>query len=242
MASPVSTGSPMASPSSQSGESTGLAAAFSNLQDQQSYIMTAKLSNLQGSFAKIPGIGEQSTVKIERSGKDQHLTIMSNDGHTTFEVWQIGDQVWANIGSGPVKVSKDNTVVAQFVSMLSADQQIIESFESTDATYTSAGTDTVNGIQTNVETATYTMARSKNNMFFSGDENGTVTSKIWVAQDGNYLVQGEFTINGSGSASSPAGSAMMGTPMSASPSAGGSAEVTVNVTQIGQVQSIQPPS
>jgi len=236
-------GSPIASPSSTTSGPVDLATAFSNLKSQNSYVMTATLSNLQGTFASIPGITEQSTVKIERSGTDQHLTITSNDGNTVFEVWQVGDQVWADIGSGPVKVSKDNAMVAQFLAMVNADQQIVNSLESNDANYQVTGSDTVNGMQANVETAQYAMTQSSSNsMFFSDSGNGNVDSKIWVAQNGGYLLKGDFTISGNGSASSAAGSAMMGTPMSSTPSANGSAEVTVNVSKIGEVQSIQPPS
>ncbi len=236
-------GTPMASPSSSSGETVNLATAFSNLKSQNSYVMTAKLSNLQGTFASIPGVTEQSTIKIERSGNDQHLTITSNDGNTVFQVWQVNDQVWADIGSGPVKVSKDNSMVAQFLSMVSADQQIVNSLASKDANYQVTGTDSVNGTQTNVETAQYAMTQANNqSMFFSSNGDANVDAKIWVAQDGGYLLQGNFTISANGSASSPAGSAMMGTPMSSTPSANGSAEVMINVSQVGQVQSIQPPS
>ncbi len=236
-------GTPMASPSTTSGQTVNLTTAFSNLKSQNSYVMTAKLSNLQGSIASIPGVTEQSTIKIERSGNDQHLTITSNDGNIVFQVWQVGDQVWADIGSGPVKVSQSNSMVAQFLAMVSADQQIVNSLESQDASYQASGTDTVNGTQANVETAQYQMTQANNqSMFFSSNGDANVNAKIWVAQDGAYLLKGDFTISANGNASSPAGSAMMGTPMSSTPSASGSAEVTLNVTQVGQVQSIQPPS
>ncbi len=236
-------GTPVASPSSNTGEAVSLATAFSNLKNQNSYVMTAKLSNLQGTFASIPGVTEQSTVKVERSGSDQHLTITSNDGNTVFQVWQVGDQVWADIGSGPVKVSKDNSMVAQFLAMVSADQQIVNSLESKDANYQVTGTDSVNGTQTNVETAQYEMSQDNNqSMFFSSDGGANVDAKIWVAQNGGYLLQGNFTISANGSASSPAGSAIMGTPMSSTPSANGSADVMITVSQVGQVQSIQAPS
>ncbi len=233
-----SAASPFASPAaSPASNAIDLATAFKNLQNQNSYVMTVKFTHVEGTFASIPGVTSQSTVKVERSGKDQHLTVISTSGQTAFELWQIGGQVWVNIGAGPVKVAKDNSMVAGFVAMLGADQRVMNAMESNQATYQVTGTETVDGTQATVETARYAMSHTGDNMFFSNNENTMVNSKIWVAQDGNYLLQGQFSISGNAGATPVAGTTSVG-----SPSASGAADVMVSVSQVGKVQAIQPPS
>lgn len=223
--------------SSPSSGAIDLATAFKNLQKQNSYAMTIKFTHVEGTFATIPGVTSQSTVKVERSGKDQHLAVVSSTDHTVFELWQIGGQVWVNIGAGPVKVAKDNSMVASFVAMLGADQQLMNSMESNQATYQVSGTDTVDGTQATVETAQYTASHTGDSMFLPNNERATVNSKIWVAQDGNYLLKGQFSVSGNAGATPASGMTTAG-----SPSATGAAQVMVSVSQVGKVQSIQPPS
>ncbi len=225
-------------------QTTNLAAAFSNLQSQNSYVMTAKLSNVQGTFANFTGKLQNATLKVERSGNDRHMTITDNNGNTLFQLWQVNGSVWADLGSGPTKIASNNSMVSQFVSMLGYEQQIINSLESKDANYAVIGTQSVNNMQTVVENARYQLnAKTNSNMFFN-NANGTVESKIWVSQSGNYLVRADFVVSAAASntATPTSGTPVSSTMTGGTPTAVGSAQVMINVTNIGQVQSIQPPS
>lgn len=240
----------MASPSeSTSGQAVTLATAFKNLQNQNSYVMTATLDNIRGPFTQMTGDTSHMTLRIERSGNDRHLSVENSKGDTVFQLWQVNGSIWADLGSGPTRIGSNNAMVTQFTRMLISDQQMIDAVRPSSANWQVAGNDTVNGTPAIVETAKYTVNGS-NSMMFHANSNGTVDSRMWVAQDGNYLLKAQFTFEGSGaaSASGSAVSSLVGTPIpgvesaTASATANGTGQITIDVTQVGQVQSIQPPS
>jgi len=241
----ASLSSPMASPT---GQAVSLATAFKNLQDQNSYVMTATLDNVGGTFAQMTGDMSHMTLRIERSGNDRHLKVTNGKGDTVFQLWQVNGSVWADLGSGPTKIGSNNVLVSQFSAMLLSDQQLIDAFSSSSPNWQVVGSDTLNGTAANVLTSQYTIDGSRGALFHANG-NARVDAKMWVAQSGNYLLKAQFTFsgNGAGGASSTAvpsffGTPIPGAPMNATATSNGGGQVTIDVTQIGQVQSIQAPS
>ncbi len=242
--------SPFASPSANANlEPTNLATAFSNLQDQNSYVMTAKLLNLQGSFAAFTGNLPEATLRVTRNGSNRHLEVMNGD-NTVFEAWVVNDQAYVDLGNGPTQLSSDNALVKQISGMVSADQILVNSLESKDANYKVVGTEQVNGLDTKVETAQYQFGSKADNRLFFGNMNGTVTSKIWVTQNSNFLMKADFMLNGQVSANSnqsaDATPIVNGTPISGmsdgTPTANAGGEVMITISNIGNAPQIQAPS
>ncbi len=242
--------SPVASPTSTASlEPTNLATAFSNLEDQNSYVMTAKLLNVQGAFSLFTGSLPEATIQVNRNGSNRHLKVMNGD-NTVFEAWMVNDQVYVDLGNGPTQLSSNSTLVQQITGMVSADQTIVNALESKDANYKILGTEQVNGQDTKAEAAQYQFGANANNNLFLGNLNGTVSSKIWVTLDSNYLMKADFmfsaqaSANGEQSASDTA--IVNGTPVSGmtngTATASANGEIMITITNVGNTPQIQAPT
>src|SRR6185312_8133454 len=207
-----------------------LATAYQNLVDQQSFVMTAKLSNLQGSLAKLPGITDPTTIKIERAGNDRHVQVIISTNRTLFELWRVDGQLYLSIGLGANKTSDDDPIVKQFLPLLDADTQIVNALSKRDATYTVTGSEKVNGIQCTIEQAQYSLAETGGSIFSTGP-NTQVDTKIWVAQSGNYLVKADLTLHDGGD----------GTAAASTATSNGGAHVVIDITKIGTLKTIEAP-
>lgn len=226
------TASPTTSTSASASPATGpqvsgpvdLATAYSNLESQGSYQMTAQIQNLPGVLSVVPGITPSNSLMVEVSNNDRHVAVENNSGTKIAELWKVGDQVWASAaGSPPVQADANTAVVGALVPLALADQQLITTFEAQGATYTVTGSEDIDGVATQVETASYQINPSNN--IFLGNGPYTVNSTLWVAKSGGYLVQALMQL-----------SQGAGTPTTSSPS------VKINVTQVGQTVTITPPS
>jgi len=207
-----------------------LATAYQNLINQQSFVMTAKLSNLEGSLAKLPGITDPTTIKIERAGNDRHVQVITSTNRTLFELWRVNNQLYVNIGLGATKTSENDSIVKQFLPLLDADTQIVKGLASVNATYAVTGTAKVNGVQTNVEHAQYNLAQVAGSIFSTG-ANTNVDATISVAQSGSYLVKADLTLH-EGAA---------GTPVAGTATTNSGAHVVIDITKIGTLKAIAAP-
>ncbi|HEU5423119.1 MAG TPA: hypothetical protein VFU72_06235 [Nitrolancea sp.] len=186
--------------------------------------MVAQIQNQPGVLSVVPGITPSDTLTIEVSNGNRHVSVQNNSGSKIAELWKVGDQVWASAaGSPPVQASANTPVVGVLVPLALADQQLITTFTAQGATYTVSGSEDINGVATQVETATYQINPSDN--IFLGSGPYTVNSTLWVAKSGGYLVQAQMLL-----------SQGAGTPSASSPS------VKINVTQVGKSITITPPS
>jgi hypothetical protein len=207
-----------------------LATAYQNLVNQQSFVMTAKLSNLQGSLAKLPGITDPTTIKMERAGNDRHVQVITSTNRTLFELWRVNNQLYINIGLGATKTSENDSIVKQFLPLLDADTQIVNALASGKTTYSITGTARVNGVQSNVEQARYDLAQVPGSIFSTG-ANTTVDAKISVAQSGSYLVKADLTLSERAS----------GSPVAGTATTNSGAHVVIDITQIGTLKAIKAP-
>jgi hypothetical protein len=219
----VSNGSGAAS--TPSAQPVALADAYQHLIDQKSFVLTAELSNLSGSLASLPGITDPSTVKIERSGADRKVQLLTSSGRALFKLWRVNGQIYIDFGFGPSKSSIDESPAKQLAPFLDADQQIVKGLSAQNATFTVTGAQKVNGVQSNVETASYDLSQSTDSIFASG-ANTKVDAKIWVAQKGAYLTKADLTLSGSGNGTAEAGSGP---------------HVVIDVTDIGKASTIKAP-
>ena len=199
--------------------------AYQKLVDQQSFVMTAELSNLKGSLASLPGITDPTTIKIERSGADRKVQVITSSGRALFKLWRVNGQIYVDFGLGPSKSSADASPVKQLAPLLDADQQIINGLATQTATFTVTGAQKVNGVQSNVEKAHYNLSQATDSIFATG-ANTSVGATIWVAQSGGYLTKADLTLSetGSGTASAKAG-----------------AHVVIDVTDVGKTPAIKAP-
>lgn len=219
-------GSDSTSSTSISGaQPVGLADAYQKLVDQKSFVMTAELSNLKGSLASLPGITDPTTIKIERTGADRKVQVLTSSGRALFKLWRVDGQLYIDFGLGPTKSSADASPVKQLAPLLDADQQIINGLAAQNATFTVTGASKVNGVQSNIETARYDLSQSADSIFSTG-ANTTVDAKIWVAQEGSYLTKADLTLSESGSSTA---------------AANGGAHVVIDVTDIGKTPAIKAP-
>ena len=210
--------------------SVDLATAYQNLVNQQSFVMTAKLSNLKGSLAKLPGITDPTTIKIERAGNDRHVQVMISTGRTLFELWRVNNQLYVNIGLGATKTSENDSIVKQFLPLLDADTQIVNALASGKETYSVTGSAKVNGVQSNIEHAQYDLAQVTGSIF-STNANTTVDATISVAQSGDYLVKADLTLSESA----------VGSPAAGTSTANSGAHVVIDITKIGSLKTIAAP-
>lgn len=215
--------SPMASPSALSSPVT-LATAFSNLEAKNSYVLNMTLSGFPGVGSLISNASSSQQVTLTRSGNDRHMVVNNASGSKVAELWQVGGKTWVDIGAGPIQVPGTNSAAGQVQPILGAPALFMQKVSGDQGAYQVTGQDTVNGISTTVEKASYTV----NNPAIAGllpAGTSTVTSTIWVANDGQYLVKADMTINqGSGT-----------------PTTGQGAHLTLIATQIGSAPSIQAP-
>jgi hypothetical protein len=229
----ANSGSPSATSSTPTAPNTppvDLPTAYQNLVNQQSFVMTAKLSNLKGSLAKLPGITDPTTIKIERAGNDRHVQVITSTNRTLFELWRVNGQLYVNIGLGATKTSETDPIIKQFLPLLDADTQIVNALGSRDATYTVTGTEKVDGVQSNVEQAQYNLNQAGGSVFSTG-ANTKVGAKIWVAQSGAYLVRADLVLSEGAS----------GSPVTGTATASNGANVVIDITQIGQLKAIEAP-
>ncbi|HEX3723261.1 MAG TPA: hypothetical protein VHV31_10745 [Nitrolancea sp.] len=208
----------------------GLATAYQNLLDQQSFVLTAKLSKLNGSLAKLPGITDPTTIKIEHAGNDRHIQVIISTGRTLFELWRVNNQLYVNIGLGTTKTSENDPIVKQFVPLLDADSQIVNALAADNATYTVTGTAKVNGVQSNVEQSEYDLSQVGGSIFSFGSSS-TVDAKIWVAQSGRYLVKANLKLSG----------ALSGTAVAGTETESSGATVDIDITDAGKLKGIDAP-
>lgn len=177
--------------------------------------------------ALIPGAGQSQMMTLDRSNNDRHLKVTNTNGGKLAELWQVNGQTYADIGTGPINVGNSGPG-AQVAALLGAPKLFLEKMSGNPSNYQITGTDTVNGISTTVEKATYTV----NNPDIAGllpAGNHQVESTIWVANDGQYLVKAEMKVT-------PANAS--GTPQAGqTPST-----VTLNVTQIGTAPAVTAPA
>ena len=203
----------------------GLADAYQKLLDQQSFVMTAELSNLQGPLASLPGVTDPTTIKIERTGADRKVQVITSSGRALFKLWRVGGQIYVDFGLGPSKSSADASPVKQLAPLLDADQQIINGLAAQKATFTVTGEQKVNGVQSNVETARYDLSQATDSIFATG-ANTSVDAKVWVAQNGGYLTKADLTLSESGSGTAGANAG---------------AHVVIDVTDIGKAPAVKAP-
>jgi hypothetical protein len=206
-------------------QAVGFANAYQHLIDQKSFVMTAELSNLEGSLASLPGITDPTTIKIERNGADRKVQVLTSSGRALFKLWRVDGQIYVDFGLGPTKSSEDASPVKQLAPLLDADQQIINGLAAQDAPFTVIGTAKVNDVQSNVETARYDLSQATNSIFATG-ANTSVAAKIWVAQNGSYLTKADLNLSESGSGTA---------------GADGGAHVVIDVTDIGTAPAIKAP-
>jgi hypothetical protein len=206
-------------------QAVGLADAYQKLVDEKSYVMTAELSNLEGSLASLPGITDPTTVKIERTGADRKVQVITSSGRALFKLWRVNGQLYVDFGLGPSKSSADASPVKQLAPLLDADQQIINGLAAQDATFTVTGAAKVNGVKSNIETAHYDLSQAADSIF-SASANTTVDAKIWVAQDGGYLTKADLTLSEAGSSTADANAG---------------AHVVIDVTDIGKAPAVKAP-
>lgn len=231
--SPVaSPGTAVATPSvSPSGSPTGgapisLGTAFSNLESQQSYVLTMDVSGLSGLAAMLPNAGNSQKITLTRSGNDRHLVVEGSNGNKVGELWRVDDQTYVDIGTGPMEVGQAGGIANNLVPLLDAPSAFIKGMSADENKYEVTGTDTVDGVDTTVQKASYQVEKpSGTGMMTPGP--AMVDSTMWVATDGGYLVKLEMNISQSG-----------GTPTSGE----SGAKVTANVTQVGSAPEIKAPT
>lgn len=201
-----------------------LSTAFNNLVSQNSYQFVAQVQNLPGVLSTVPGITSSNTITIDASGNDRHVKVVNSSNATILELWRVNNQTWASAAGSPaVQANSSTPIVGQLLPLLDADKLIVGSLAGQGVNYAVAGTEEVNGVAAQRETATYQVSPPANPIIPAGSY--TVNSQLWVAQTGGYLVQGILTL-GQGTA----------TPGTSSPS------VKMTTTQVGKPITITPPA
>ncbi len=233
--------SPMASPASDL-QATSLKQAVANLHDLDSYVMTIKLTNIQGSLSALTASLNSGTLKIVRNGQNRHVTAVNANGDTVFQLWNVNGTRYADIGNGPTQITPSNVFLNELISAYGTNLNMFDSLETSSANYQVTGAATYNGVPSKVELAEYQISTQGGKSLLFGNMNGTVTSLIWVAKDGNYLMKGDFKFNSTGQAN------VSGTPVSAvtgnngTPVANSSAEAVVEISQVNSAPQIQAPA
>ncbi len=225
--SPVESPSPIASPTgSPTAAATDLATAFANLEQQGSYSMRVALQGFPDAAALLPGANGGLTLEIDRSGDDRHVRILDTSGKRLAELWRVGGRTWVDPGTGPIEATENTPIVGQLLPFLDAQQFIVSMLGSQTANYTVTGTETVNGVDAVVERATYQVTPPSGAPLMA-NQTATVDSTLWVARDAGYLVRAQMTITPTA-----------GTPTTTT----GPAQVGIDVTNVGQPITIQPPA
>ncbi len=221
-------------------QATSLKQAVANLNDLDSYVMTVKLTNVKGSVSATTGALNSGTLKIVRNGQDRQVTALDSNGKTIFQLWNVNGTRYADIGNGPKQISPSNVFVQQLISMYGTNLDLFNVLETPTANYKVTGTATFNGVPSNVELAQYQINSQGGMNLVFGNISGSVTSVIWVAQDGNYLMKGDFKFESGGQAdvNGSAAATVTGTETSA---ANAGAEAVVELSQINSAPQIQAP-
>jgi hypothetical protein len=191
-------------------------AAYSNLQKQSSYHLEIRAEGI-GTLVPL-GIGNTLVYTIDANGGNQKIEIDDGSG-TKQEGYKVGSKYYL-VTNGVAAEQTSLPLIFTLPDLL---------YNSLTApgvmTFTSAGSEQVNGRQTTKYNGSGQVARLAANPIFAlalPNAQGDVSGPLWVDTAGNFLVAGDLTIN-------------LTAPQP------GTARLRLDVTQIGQVAPITAP-
>lgn len=226
-ASPEATPSPAATPTSgPAGTPTGLeqpvtlAQALDNLEAQGSYVLDMSVSGFPGAAGTMSTESAWSRLTLTRSGEDRHVELKNHSGATVMEMWHVHGQDYVDFGSGHHPGRGATPPAGRMLGLMSMPEQLLRRFSADPASYTITGTETIDGVETTVEHATYQLSAS-NEPPMMMHHGGNAESTLWVANEGHYLMRLELTV----------------TPAHDRP-----ATVRVDVSQVGTAPQVTEPT
>lgn len=222
-ATPTERGTPAteASPGAGSG-AIDLATAYANLMAQESFVVTMTVSSLPAISAAVPDFSGPAEIIIEHNGDDRHVQVQSPDGDTVAELWRVDNEITVDMGLGPMASSLTDQLVAPLLPLLDAHEHLVTALSGRGVQYAVAGTEMVNGVETEYAEASYTINNDRDAILLPSGELD-VSSTVWAAVDGGQLIQAQFEVE---------------------PTSGSTEPMTIelDVTNIGEVPPIVAPS
>jgi len=210
------TGGTPGTPANATPNPVAVTAAYSNLQKQSSYHLEIRAEGI-GTLVPL-GIGNTLIYTIDANGGNQKIVIDDGSG-TKQEGYKVGTKYYL-VTNGVAAEQTSLPLIFTLPDIL---------YNSLTApgvmTFTSAGTEQVNGRQTTKYNGSGQVARLAANPIFAlalPNAQGDISGPLWVDTAGNFLVAGDLTIN-------------LTAPQP------GTARLRLDVTQIGQVAPITAP-
>lgn len=221
-ATPVAT--PDATPEATPVAEVSLQAAYANLLEQESFVMTINLTGVQAQLQLLTAMQDSLTIVVRQEGDNRHVQIMDGTGAATLaEAWYVDGTYYVDAGAGPVETSGTDPMIQQLEPIIFADRELIAVLGGPGATYDVTGREEVNGVDTTVAESSYEVQNLGRAAFFMADR-ATVDSTIWVAEDGHYLTRAELRLQPENGA------------------ADREMSVRIDVTEVGEAEPVEAPT